>query len=358
MNKLPNIFNYATSELTQDAFITWLLNWANPILKTENAELHDLGTSFLQSLVAFQNINIEDISELRIRQQFHNIDVFVTFKIQNISYGIIIEDKVHTTDHSNQLEIYKKKIVDKKICDVLLLIYFKTGYQVNLSRIKENGYHYYSIKDFLKFIPQEKIAQINNDVLSQYYSYLLTKEIDYDYADNQANNYLIKPLKEWTWWTCIRFFHDYKEHFQAKWGEVANNREALLAFWFGGKDFPSNDITNQRVLLQIYMDIVFKKNKLVVSYRISLKQKEQINVTIRNQIFNDLVPYLNENKIECRKANYKNAKNTMLLAEITNLDMEMNYAAFVEQLEVYQSVLDKFVEFRCNKTSIVMHSEN
>lgn len=337
----PNIFNYATSELTQDAFITWLLYWSDPIYKTENEKLHDLGTSFLQSLVAFQNIKIEDISNLKIKQQFHKIDIFVTFKMKDCTYGIIIEDKVHTTEHSNQLEIYKNKIVDKKICDVLVLIYFKTGYQVNLSRIKENGYQYYSIKDFLKLIPQEKIAVINNDVLSQYYSYLLKKEIDYDYADTQANNYLIKPIKDWTWWTCVRFFHEYKEYFNADWGEVANNREALIAFWFGGKELTSIDKK-----IGIYMDIVFKHNRLHVNYRIYLKENVKISRDTRDHIYEGFAPFLTESGIETRRAKFSKAKESMLLAEITNIDENLTHNEFVKKIEFYQNVLNEYADSR------------
>ncbi len=37
MNK-PNLFSYATSELSQDAFICWLLAWAHPENKEINSD--------------------------------------------------------------------------------------------------------------------------------------------------------------------------------------------------------------------------------------------------------------------------------------------------------------------------------
>ena len=61
MTTQPNIFNCATSELTQDTFITWLLHWANPKYKTGNEKLHNLGTSFLASLLISQDIEINGI---------------------------------------------------------------------------------------------------------------------------------------------------------------------------------------------------------------------------------------------------------------------------------------------------------
>lgn len=339
MTSQPNIFNYATSELTQDAFITWLLHWANPVFKDE--KLHSLGTSFLQSLVAFQNIKIREITELKITQQFHKIDVFVTFRMDNCTYGIIIEDKVHSTDHSNQLKRYLTKISELKTCHILIPIYFKTGYQVNLSRIIENNYHHYTVKDLLDVITLEKVNAINNDVLSQYHSYLLTKEKHFDNAEIEANNYLIKPIKDWKWWSCVRFFHDYKEHFTAGWGEVANNREALLAFWFGGKELT---IIDKRIGL--YLDIVFKHNRLHINYRIYLKDNVKINIQIRNDIFDGFIPFLKKSGIECRKAKYSHAKETMLLAEITNINGDLHYLEFVKQIEFYQNVLNEYADSR------------
>ncbi|OXA93787.1 PD-(D/E)XK nuclease family protein [Flavobacterium hercynium] len=337
----PNIFNYATSELTQDAFITWLLQWANPIFKNDNEKLHNLGISFLQSLVAFQNITIGEISELEIKQQFHKVDIFVTFKMNDCTYGIIIEDKVHSNDHSNQLQRYLTKISELKTCHVLVPIYFKTGYQVDLSKIIENNYHYYTVKDLLNIITLEKVTAVDNDVLSQYHSYLEIKEKHFNNAEIESNNYLIRPIKDWKRWSCVRFFHDYKEHFNAGWGEVANNREALLAFWFGGKELTSIDKK-----IGIYMDIVFKDDRLRVNYRIYLKDNVKINIQMRDDIYDGFVPFFKKSGIECRKAKYSHAKETMLLAEITNVDGDFNYIEFVEKIEFYQNVLNEYVDNR------------
>ena len=41
----PNLFYYATKELSQDAFICWLLAWANKECAREDAALNALGLS-------------------------------------------------------------------------------------------------------------------------------------------------------------------------------------------------------------------------------------------------------------------------------------------------------------------------
>ena len=37
----PRLFDYATSELSQDAILIWLLSWADPKHKDANEYLHE-----------------------------------------------------------------------------------------------------------------------------------------------------------------------------------------------------------------------------------------------------------------------------------------------------------------------------
>jgi hypothetical protein len=340
----PNIFNYATSELTQDAFITWLLQWANPIYKTENEKLHELGTSFLASLLAKQNIILTEIENFDVESQFYKIDVFVRFTMQGKTYGIIIEDKVHSGDHSNQLQRYKAKISALNSCEIIVGIYFKTGYQVNFNNVIENDYHHYSVKDFLTIVNQASVTKINNDILTQYHSYLLEKEKDFDLAHASAENYVFLPIKQWNWWSCVKFFHTHKNHFNAKWTSVANNREPLLAFWFGGKKFKVKRSDGISLELTLYVDIQFAREKLIVAYRLGLNGHEQKNSEVRNLVYNAFVPLLQKHNIENKKPKFTSARDTIKLAQITNLDSSIHYQEFVRQLEKYQKVVDIFVE--------------
>jgi hypothetical protein len=341
----PNIFNYATSELSQDAFIAWLLSWANKKYKTENKYLYQLGLDFLQSLLIKQNIAITKISNLDIKTQFHKIDVFVSFQMDNKHYGIIIEDKVHTIDHNNQLERYINKIKKLSKETIIVPIYFKTGYQVNLTRINENGYHHYTVKDLLKVLTQTKVSQINNDLLIQYHSYILGKEIEFDNAEKDANSYLTVPLSQWKWWTCVRFFHDYKKHFNAGWGSVGNNREPLLAFWYGGSKFSFRDVENDKLMeLEIYSDVQFSRSKIKISFRIGLKGNHQKNNKNKNKIYNAFKPYLDNENISYKKAHFKAAKDTIKLVEINEISENLYYTDLISLLENNKRISKKFTK--------------
>ena len=50
----PNLFSIATKELSQDAFITWLLQWADDTFIQENSELCNAGKEFVKKLLSFK----------------------------------------------------------------------------------------------------------------------------------------------------------------------------------------------------------------------------------------------------------------------------------------------------------------
>jgi hypothetical protein len=48
----PSLFYFATSELSQDAFICWLLSWADPSAGGSDQPLHRTATALLDRLMA------------------------------------------------------------------------------------------------------------------------------------------------------------------------------------------------------------------------------------------------------------------------------------------------------------------
>lgn len=50
MDKRPNLFSHGTSELSQDAFICWLTEWANPIYQEADECLHEAGIDFIRRI--------------------------------------------------------------------------------------------------------------------------------------------------------------------------------------------------------------------------------------------------------------------------------------------------------------------
>lgn len=136
--KKPNLFNFATSELSQDAFLCYLFNFAKEEYK-ENIKEYELANFILRELLKKCNLEIPKIENLDIKKQFYGIDILL---IINEKTFIIIEDKTNTNERENQLEGYKKKINQhfiKNSIENLKTVYYKTGDEslINIKRKKE-----------------------------------------------------------------------------------------------------------------------------------------------------------------------------------------------------------------------------
>ena len=91
----PNLFNYATSELSQDAAIMWLLEWAKPIHKDRNFKLHQLGLSLLKSFYNLHSVSLSDFEDIEIQPQVKKIDILVLVIHGDYKTAILIEDKIN-----------------------------------------------------------------------------------------------------------------------------------------------------------------------------------------------------------------------------------------------------------------------
>ena len=188
-----NIFDFATSELSQDAFICWCLNWLN----YEDSELRALAVDLLKE---FGEEDVSDNQEILIKRQFKKIDILVVLKGLNRVY--IIEDKVHSSESKDQIGGYKGKIKElgkdeKKDLGIdenieVKTVYFKTGFHFSPDKnVKAN-----------KIITGKMFKEIlekyrnKNEILDNYYEYLVeklrTQENEKDYLECKAESH-------WDW---------------------------------------------------------------------------------------------------------------------------------------------------------------
>mgnify|MGYP000980912548 FL=1 len=172
----PNLFSFATSELSQDAFICWLVSWAN---NPEEKELSGCAKDFicvLYNLNKSNKISPEAVTEVKnIRKQYFKTDVYFQVVLNNgIIISFIIEDKVHTFQHSNQLQRYKEKIENDEIKeDEIVLIYYKTGYIFDWDKQVVNyGYSILKSENIIDFLGK---YQITNPIFTDYVEYIKTR---------------------------------------------------------------------------------------------------------------------------------------------------------------------------------------
>src|ERR1022692_3119133 len=87
----PNLFSFATSELSLDAFVCWLASWADPKFATLNPPLHATAVNFVTRLIELgKGSKPSKMQEIRALRQEKYIDVLL---LVNDNVAIIIEDK-------------------------------------------------------------------------------------------------------------------------------------------------------------------------------------------------------------------------------------------------------------------------
>jgi uncharacterized protein YktA (UPF0223 family) len=146
----PNLFDFATSELSQDAFICWLASWADPALKGRNEALHATATAFLDRLLEVgKGPKPSEYRSITIHQQWKFIDVLLVI---NGDTAVIIEDKTDTQDPSDKLRRYKKAVAGKFSEDRIAAVYLKTGDQDNYYSVEQAGYGCFLRRDFLSVL--------------------------------------------------------------------------------------------------------------------------------------------------------------------------------------------------------------
>jgi len=272
--KQPNIFNYATSELSQDAFITWLINWATNEFSTTHKEINNCASTFVKSLIG--ESKDYQIKHIETKRQWKNIDICVKV---NDDYFIVIEDKKGTNEHSDQLkrytEIAEKHYKRKNL--KIISVYFKMEEQGNYTTMFKYGYTLFTREKMLSILKTYYLETINgesNNILLDYYFYL--KELD-----ENINGFKTLPLDEWgEWYSWKGFFATLQKEIKGDWDYVPNASGGFLGFWWSwhnknldGKKFDfylqleyeklvfkltTNNVDSRRELRDYYRSYLYK----------------------------------------------------------------------------------------------------
>jgi len=201
----PNLFDFATSELTQDAFIAWLLSWAD----CENdVSLRKSALFFIKKMT---NDAITEVFEIDVKKQVKtdnggSIDILC--KVNNNSI-ILIEDKTNTSETSGQLEKYSKWISEdvKFKNHKLYPIYFKTKDQSNLKNVVGADYVPFlrsNIIEMLKYCIDN--YNVTNAIFLDFYEYLTNIE-------KNVNSYKITNKDNWNSANWIGFYSEIQNVF-------------------------------------------------------------------------------------------------------------------------------------------------
>lgn len=276
-NDKPNIFNYATKELSQDAVICWLIDWAGRKggQDKEDDALRDCGRRFVEALLAEHGASLDpDIEKVEIRQQDHSIDVLARINGRQV---LLIEDKTSTGDHSGQLKRYYEAVVGGKteLGEVreenLFPIFFKTGNQSRAEekRIEESvetgrSYKVFNRKEFLEKALNDYKG--SNPILLDFRAYLQEWEDD----ANSFNDWKEGERTKWSWNAWQGFFR----HLEGKlthcrgWGYVPNPQGGFLGLWWS-----ANDVEGGEMYLQLEI-VTGKPDIQKLCFKVAVSNKE------------------------------------------------------------------------------------
>lgn len=240
MNTRPNLFDYATSELSQDAFLAWLLKWADDEYKTVSPALHNTGKDFLKSLYEQSGVDFPETCSLEIIQQDKHIDVLCVVNEKTV---IVIEDKIGTVEHSNQLERYKALIKSRDVTyDETIFVYVQTGEQSNYKYVEEIGYNVVLRKDLLAIFENSNgmEAMEGSDILGDYAKRVRRIEDD-------VMSYQTEDISKWSPNAWKGFYNAVKRELRdGTWEYIANQSGGFFGFWWYFRD-----VENVRVYLQL-----------------------------------------------------------------------------------------------------------
>lgn len=148
-----NIFDYAKKELSQDAFLMYIVDCYNSTNKIER----DTSRRFIRFLVGLPED--EEITKIWMKPQWYKIDISIYFYTKNQIIAAFIEDKTTSEEH-NQLKFYTDSIDgiisrDKNKPTSVKKIFYKTSTirQDERKRIVDAGWEeipFEKIYDFWK----------------------------------------------------------------------------------------------------------------------------------------------------------------------------------------------------------------
>lgn len=124
-----NFFSFSLHERTQDAFVAWLCSCYN---EPATSYLHNVAKEFIEKLLG-KKVNFKAVE---VETQMYNIDILLTLKdVDNTGndYYMVIEDKINSRVHDNQLVKYIDKLIKAKGVsqDRIFVVYYKSGQVAN-----------------------------------------------------------------------------------------------------------------------------------------------------------------------------------------------------------------------------------
>jgi len=221
----PNMFQFANSELSQDTMLCWLAAWGDPASATHDQRLHHLGLAFLWALFEKHGRSLPDIRKpIEIKRQHRGIDVLIVI---NNAIAVCIEDKVGTTEHSEQLQRYLAGLKEDGFSDDQVIpVYVQTGEQGSYRAVKAAGYAVMRRSELISLLQSYLQEGGLDSIARDFHDYL--KDIEC-----RVEAFRTHSIAEWDWYAWQGFYLELQHQLgDGEWGYVANPSGGFLGFWW------------------------------------------------------------------------------------------------------------------------------
>ena len=255
----PNLFDFATSELSQDAALCWLLSFADAA--HSDSPVHKAAGKFLELIYSKFGFAAPEQPRVEVTKQVGGIDILC---LVDGKTALIIEDKVGTIQHSDQLARYKAYAEETlgHAPDDHLPIYLQTGDQCSFEEVEKHGFRVVTRADLLELLESEsgRAAGRSSDILSDFTTYLRKIEDD-------VQSYCRVPLANWSWNAWKGFYSALTRALGAgEWRYVANPAGGFLGFWWHFLAFDGGEVylqlEQEKFCFKIYVADSEKRWKL------------------------------------------------------------------------------------------------
>lgn len=319
----PNIFSFASSELSQDAMFMWLISWAHPKYESHDPELHSLAVNFLRLITKIDDLIVKTIT---VGKQWKNIDVWAEI---NDEIFLTIEDKTVSTIHDDQLSRYKECVEEYypsskwKKC----FAYIKTGNEPNsiLGEVKKAGYQIVLRQDILDCLYTYRGTNV---ILQNYRNHLQKYE-------NETKSYENLPVQEWNVRAWEGFYKTLEKNLSyLEWSYVSNPSGGFLGAWWHFLKIPEG---------QIYLQF----EEQWFCFKISVQCDRNERSFIRDKYHNALMNKAKEKHPEIKCPNRFATGWSMTIAKVAPEDFFgigcINMENILKKIKEYEVLINEIV---------------
>ena len=294
-----NIFDFATSELSHDAILCYILSSFNSDVKGDRIISRKLLSHMIGEDINYTdqidciNFDYENDAYSRSENDRKNkriynflikqkpiydtnslskvlgfIDIFAELKIKDKNYSFIIEDKIEANEHGNQLKNYKLAEEDKNENPLFVFITFGLKSKKFLSKLMNEGWKIID-KDGLITLFTEVNYEDCSDIIKQYFDYLSAYNMRKEVFKEKT-----RPINKWSGEGRQGFFsflEDRDEKAQVKmnivaWEYVPNQRGGFMGCWFSFLDEVKEEKVKYTPYLQLELSDFVNRIALKISF--------------------------------------------------------------------------------------------